>query len=385
MWSISRNGGPEMEAAAAADDKTNLMQYLQETKNNIETQKQLKLTEYRQQMLTLTEKLKMLTELYHANQRYKINRELHQLKELIKTTETGANWDVMEQQSQKYVQLFEQEQLLDRIEKKFRGGVMSYRAADSLLVGNQHGHADYSNLCLSKLQGKAPTVQIKTIPTCSTPSCREQVLTLDSIHSQLVCSKCGRTQLFFDATSEQVAYGGEVEITAFTYKRQSHFKDHLTYAQGKESTRVPDDVLIQICTSLRDKFGFRSKEHITLDDVTKTMKLLRLRKYYKNRVQVHVRITGRPPLRLTSAQEQRMIHAFRQLQPAFDRHQPNDRQSFFSYRYALYRLCEYFDLFQFQKLFPLPKSPKKLKSFDQLFALIVADLNWDFRKFKLLI
>jgi len=365
MWSIANT----QDAAANPGENKTLVEYLRETKEQLEAEKLTKTLKYQAQIDKLSAELSKYNKPYHATQRKHVELELQKLHEELHAVDMGRQWDSVERQSQKYVQLSEQEQLLEKIE-------MSVGQS-----GISHRHVDYSNMCITKLQNRAPTIQIKNVPTCSTPSCREQILTYDSIHSTLLCPKCGRTQTFIDATSNLTAYGDEVEITSFSYKKLTHFNDHLTFAQGKESTRVPDAIILQICAELKNKMGFRKKDYITVDDVSKAMKQLKLRKYYKNRVQIHSKITGRPPRRLTPVQQQRIVHRFRQMQPIFEQRCPTTRS--LPYRYCLHRLCEYEGLPEFQHMFALPKNEKKLEAFDNLFVLIIQDLHWDRSRFVL--
>lgn len=367
MWSIANV--QDNSDGSNNEDKKTLVEYLQETKQQLDAQKQTKLAEYQTKISTLTTELRKYTKPYHATQKKHIELELQRLEEELHAVDIGRQWDSVERQSQKYVQLSEQEQLLEKIEKNIGQSGISHR------------HVDYSNMCITKLQNRAPTIQIKNVPTCSTPSCREQILTYDSIHSTLLCPKCGRTQTFIDATSNLTAYGDEVEITNFSYKKLTHFNDHLTFVQGKESTRVPDAIILQICDTLKNVMGFKKKKYINVDDVSKAMKHLKLRKYYKNRVQIHSKITGRPPQRLSPAQQQRIVHRFRQMQPIFEQRCPTTRS--LPYRYCLHRLCEYEGLPEFQRMFALPKNEKKLEAFDNLFVLIIKDLHWDRSKFVL--
>lgn len=369
MWSIANIQENSSETGNGNNQAKTLVEYLQETKQQLESQKQSKITACQQKIDALRIELGKYTKPYHATQKKHVELELQKLQDEMHAIDTDRQWDSVERQSQKYVQLSEQEQLLEKIEKNIGQSGLSHR------------HVDYSNMCITKLQNRAPTIQIKNVPTCSTPSCREQILTYDSIHSTLLCAKCGRTQTFIDATSNLTAYGDEVEITSFSYKKLTHFIDHLTFVQGKESTRVPDPICKQICETLKNVMGFKRKEYITVDDVSKAMKLLKLRKYYKNRVQIHTKITGRPPKRLTPAQQQSIVHRFRQMQPIFEQRCPTTRS--LPYRYCLHRLCEYEGLPEFQRMFALPKNEKKLEAFDNLFILIIQDLHWDRSKFIL--
>jgi len=222
----------------------------------------------------------------------------------------------------------------------------------------------------------------KRDPVCVTPSCRENILKHDTIHSTLVCNKCGRTQPFIDAVSTAAAYGDEVEISNVTYKKIIHLRDHLMLAQDKEPTKVPDEIVKQICEFMRDKKGFLgigSPDVITLEDVQRSMKEMRskaIRKYYKNKVQIWAQITGIPAPRLSPEEEQAIIHDFKQLQPFFE-------EGSLPYRYCIHRLFEYHGHPGFQKMFPLPKNATKLAQHDAKLESAIQQLRWDRKRFRL--
>jgi hypothetical protein len=336
-------------------------------------EREQKLQTLKGQIQFLEDEMKLYTAPYHLNQKRRAETAQALLQDQLRRLQENQQWTTMEQQSETYIDLLEQQQLLEKLEKK----------AGTAAAGATGAGTEATDFCLARLKGCAPAIQLKTVPVCETPSCREQVLTYDSIHSTLNCGLCGRTKPFIDATSNLTAYGDEVEIVNFSYKRVSHFKDQLHFVQGKETTRIQESVIQQICTCLREQYGFQTKQYIKIEDVSKAMKTLGLRKYYKNKVQIHGRITGIPPARLTPAQEQQFLHFFRQMQPIFEKRCPQNRSSFLPYKMVAHRFCEYFDLPEFKKLFPLPKSSKKLKEFDTVFRQIAEDLGWDVKKFNL--
>jgi len=354
-----------------------MQSFLDEKKVGWETEKKSAIETCSRRVAEITEELKKYTEKYHENQRKKLLWEKEVLLQKLQKIGSNVMWSTLEQESQKYVQIFEHEQMLENIEKRIGGGTGSSSTSASTCP-------ESASICMARLQGKAPEIHIKSIPVCSTPACREQVMTYDSNHSTLHCQRCGRTTTFLDATSNLTAYGDEVEITNFSYKRVTHFQTQLLFAQGKESTRVPEDVIQTICQCLREKFGFSNTDTITLEDVSKAMKVLKnmkLRKYYKCKVQILGRITGKPPLRMTSDQELRFQHYFQQLQPAVDKLNTDD--IVLPYRFCMHRIAQMMDLPEFERMFPLPKSAKKLKVFDLKFKKAALELGWDVSKFHL--
>ena len=66
--------------------------------------------------------------------------------------------------------------------------------------------------------------EIKVMPNEICEEC-DDIMVLESRSSTLVCSCCGNWRHYLDATSSHMAYGEEVEFTAFAYLRLNHYNE----------------------------------------------------------------------------------------------------------------------------------------------------------------
>ena len=206
----------------------------------------------------------------------------------------------------------------------------------------------------------------------------DDVMTLESRSSTLVCSCCGHWRHHLDATSSHMAYGEEVEFTAFAYLRLNHYNERLTYSQAKEITKIKDSDIRKVMDRLIEK-KITDVSKITMEMTYLTAKELSMRHVYKQNTQLWCKITGNPPPRMTPEQEERLRTMFRAVNRLWEKYKPEERKNFLSYNYCLYKFCELLGLSQ-KNLFKLLKGDKKLEKQDEIFKRICEDpeLNWEF-------
>ena len=195
--------------------------------------------------------------------------------------------------------------------------------------------------------------------------------------SRMVCSKCGITANFLDATQASVGFNGDVEITSFKYKRINHFKDWLLRTQGKESFQVPKASIKMIMRQL-SKEGVHEKD-ITRKRLRQCMKDLKefgVNRYYNHIAQIHFKVTGIPPPKMDMFQEERCILMFIAIQEPFEKHCPPWRQNFLSYGYCLYKFCQLLGYVEFLPYFSLLKGKDKLRIHDDIWKPICEDNEW---------
>lgn len=193
----------------------------------------------------------------------------------------------------------------------------------------------------------------------------------------LVCTWCGEEAQYLDATSALTAYGEEVEIQTYNYKRRGHFGDKMAAFRAEESTVIPRPVLRQIMTRLYQE-GYREVDKLTLAKIQDTMKQLRLRHYYDNKMQVACLITGKKPPFLASQDEERCRRMFDALQEPYERHRPPGRYNFINYNYCIFSFFRMLGLWELLPYFELLKSDEKLAETEEVFAKICRDLDWEF-------
>jgi hypothetical protein len=195
--------------------------------------------------------------------------------------------------------------------------------------------------------------------------------------SMLYCVVCGYTTQYIDANSASIAYGDEIEYTSFSYKRINHLNEWLNHFQAKETTPVPDIVLMRIMNYLYEK-RFTDPHKITYSQIKKAQKYLGLNKYYDQTMQIWCRLTGRKPLRLDPVCEEKIKLMFIRIQVPFDKHCPKTRKNFLSYPYCMYKFCQLLGYDYLLPYFSLLKGKDKLLLQEKIFKKICKDLDWKF-------
>lgn len=194
--------------------------------------------------------------------------------------------------------------------------------------------------------------------------------------SIMTCSKCGYSVAYLDATSSSTAFDEMVEFSQYSYKRVNHYMMWLTLLQGKETHRVPDEVVAAVMSDLYERLNVRSTVDITQKRVRDSLRYLRLRKAYDHVAQITSRLSGRRPPRISAHLEEQLRNMFLQMQPAFHRHAPKSRTNFLSYSYVLYRCFQILGLHDMLEGITLLKGRDKLEANDAIFRRMCVDLDW---------
>lgn len=248
-------------------------------------------------------------------------------------------------------------------------------------TNNTNNNNKYSSEVLKDVIQELENKQPEIIPMIN-EICEEcdDVMILESRSSMLVCSCCGNWREYIDATSSHMAYGEEVEFTAFAYLRLNHFNERLTYSQAKESTRITDEDLQKVMDRLIEK-RITDPNKITMEMTYNVAKELKMRHIYKQNTQLWCRITGKSPPRLLPIHEEWLRDMFRAVNQLWNKYKPDERKNFLSYNYCLYKFCELLKFpDEIKNLYKLLKGDKKLEKQDEIFKKVCEDpkLQWDF-------
>lgn len=228
---------------------------------------------------------------------------------------------------------------------------------------------------LTEMQRAPAKVAMATRDNC--PRCEHHPqLLICSSRSIMCCSTCGYSVTYLDATSSSTSFDELVEFSQYSYKRVNHYCMWLTLLQGKESHRVPDDIINAVMVDLYDRAGIRSLDDITQKRVRESLRQLKLRRAYDNVAQITSRLTGRRPTRITPHVEEQLKNMFLQMQPAFHRHAPKSRTNFLSYSYVLYRCFQILGIPEMLDGITLLKGRDKLEANDAIFRKMCVDLGW---------
>jgi len=193
-----------------------------------------------------------------------------------------------------------------------------------------------------------------------------------------MCADCG---VFYDKTEFVVT-----DLTNYIvkqkriYKKLDHFKEVLGQFQGREGKIVPKEVLQQIRSDLADKFWVKPGGEITHEDVKKSLRRLKLRKYVENSFYICHALSGKDTPYIKKDTEEKMIKQFRQIENAYCSVKGwFARRSFLNYYYIIYKLLDLLKQDDLLPKIPLLKTKLRLRQHDAIWNKICDELGWTFR------
>ncbi len=190
--------------------------------------------------------------------------------------------------------------------------------------------------------------------------CPECFQTIDKI-----CNECG---IHFDEQEYQV-YDLQNYMPRIKrcYSRLDHFKEVLNQYQGKEGRDIPNNVVQQIKDRIENKPS----------TIKQALRDLKMTKYVENANYLEFVINGKPLPYIPKLIEEKLIRFFKMIDRAFNSLY-NDKQSFMSYYYVIYKLLEMMGEDELMKDVPLLKTKMRLKSHDKIWLSICNELGWGF-------
>lgn len=204
-------------------------------------------------------------------------------------------------------------------------------------------------------------------------------LVLDNKQALAICRECGVSISYNDHNDmRNLSDIDKSNLTYYTpYKRINHFKEWLTQIQAKESTVIPNEILVNIRSELKKERIF-DPEHVTRERIKRYLKKIKASRYYEHIPMIISKISNQEPPSISYDTEQKLVEMFKQIQEPFDKNIPKGRKNFLSYSYTLHKFCQLIDRYDLLILFPLLKSRDKLLQQDKLWKSICSELNWTF-------
>jgi hypothetical protein len=190
------------------------------------------------------------------------------------------------------------------------------------------------------------------------------------------CAACGY-QDFVLIDSDKPSYKDPPrEVSYYAYKRINHFNEWLAQFQAKESTEIPQEVFDAILFELKKEriTNMATLKRSTLKEILKKIKFNK----YEHIPHILNRLNGQNAPVMKREDEEKLRFMFKEIQPSFQKHRPEDRSNFLSYSFILYKFCELLELDEFLTCFPLLKNRDKLYMQDKIWQKICYDMGWEF-------
>ena len=191
----------------------------------------------------------------------------------------------------------------------------------------------------------------------------------------LICNNCHVTLKYLVDNEKSSYKEPPKELCFYAYKRINHFREILAQFQAKETTQIPDEVLLNIKLQIK-------KERIGLHQITnkkakEILKKLGYNKYYEHIPFIKDKLGIKPPI-MSPELEETLCNLFMEIQAPYARYCPDDRVNFLNYYYTVYKLCELLNQVQFLEFFPMLKDREKRIEQDEIWKKICNELDWEF-------
>lgn len=355
-WAVDRARTPKRQRPgteeSAVNRNVNFDEYVTKKYNELLAKIGKETEEMEIKITTLLNEEKKISESQSRGlirRKIQITRELQKLRDKLDENKRGVRIEEFKKKIMPYAEAYERELQVAAVER-----LRNSATQGNHLPNEGDGKTPHGGVMKEFMQEvENIPVEVKVMPNEICEEC-DDVMVLEARSSTLVCPCCGNWKYYLDATSSHMAYGEEVEFTAFAYLRMNHFNEKLTYSQAKESTRIAVEDIQRVMDRLIEK-RITDVNKITLDMTHAVAKELKMRHVYKQNTQLWCRITGKPPLRMTPEQEEKMRAMFRAVNNVWMKHKPDDRKNFLSYSSLCFSFCQLLGLDQFLPLYRLLK------------------------------
>ena len=191
----------------------------------------------------------------------------------------------------------------------------------------------------------------------------------------LVCNMCSKSIPYLVENEKPSYKEPPKEVCFYAYKRINHFREILAQFQAKETTQIPDEVIVNIHQQIK-------KERVKLSQITnkrakEILKKLGYNKYYEHIPFIKDKLGIKPPI-MSSELEDTLCNLFMEIQGPYAKYCPDDRVNFLNYYYTVYKLCELLDQHQFLPFFPMLKDREKRIEQDEIWRNICDELDWEY-------
>lgn len=214
------------------------------------------------------------------------------------------------------------------------------------------------------------------IKYCGTCMIEKILLVSDGIYT---CQNCGGST-FVIIDNDKPNYkdsSNDNNKTCYPYKRSNHLNEILSQFCAKQSISLPPEVYDNILSEIKkNRLDLNKLDIITMK--REILKPLSYEAYYEHIVYIMCTLNNQQPPSINKETEDKIKLMFRQIQPSFNKHRPNNRINFLSYSYCVNKIFQLLELDEFLKYFALLKSREKLILQDELWKKICYDLNWKF-------
>ena len=223
-------------------------------------------------------------------------------------------------------------------------------------ITNLSDFINNSNMCYMCLDGEMIPQEDDGIIICNNP-------------------KCGQFVTHIMDSSKPNNKEPPHEVSYTSYIRLNHFKEILAQFQAKETTQIPEQVLIDIINQIKKERIKDLHKELTYGKMREILRKLGYNKYFEHIQYINSLFGIRPPI-MSEELHETLCVLFIEIQKPWAIHCPANRTNFFNYTYTLYQLCVLLDQTQYLPYIPLMKDREKQLEQDQIWKKVCEELDW---------
>jgi hypothetical protein len=190
----------------------------------------------------------------------------------------------------------------------------------------------------------------------------------------LLCNKCFHSVQFLIDNEKPSYKETPKEVCFYAYKKINHFKEILSQFQGKETTKMPEEVIENIKQQVKKERIDLSK--LTYSKTKEILKKLGYNKYYEHITFIKQKL-GINPLTMSPELEETLCNLFIDIQAPYAKCVPDYRVNFLNYYYVLYKLLELLGETKYLPHIPMLKDREKLLEQSVIWKEMCRILDWE--------
>jgi len=193
----------------------------------------------------------------------------------------------------------------------------------------------------------------------------------------LICNnqKCGQFISYIIDSNKPSNKEPPNEVSYTAYMRLNHFKEILSQFQAKETTQIPEEVILTIRARIK-KERIKMSE-MNYDKMREILRKLGYNKYFEHIQYINSMFGIKPPI-MNEELHETLCVLFIEIQKPWAVHCPPNRTNFFNYTYTLYQLCTLLNQTQYLPYIPMMKDREKQLEQDMIWKKVCNDLDWEF-------
>ena len=193
----------------------------------------------------------------------------------------------------------------------------------------------------------------------------------------LICNnvKCGKFMIHIVDNQKPLNKEMPNEVSYTAYIRLNHFKEILSQFQAKETTRIPEDVLIAVKNRIKKERKNISEMNYT--EMRNILSILGYNKYFEHIQYINSILGIKPPI-MDEELIETLCVLFIEIQQPWAIYCPINRTNFFNYTYILCQLCVLLDQTQYLPFIPMMKDRIKQLEQDMIWKKVCDHLDWEY-------